>query len=250
MSLSAMFCEVWGPRSGHCLFQHPHLHTCSWLNQAHMHRAVFSALSLLVSEKLFKSDQQRFESYVWLSTGRQRGPISWFNLNPDSTAAMARGTCQAPLFQPLLPPKDPINTTHWAWLVLCSGCQRNNHTLTAYSAFGSSCVLLPFPCSALHCNSLAFWPLPLTFLLSSRSAWYNCIQFPVLWLGFWSQFLPRCLPCISLLFYCLTLTCLALAVDWALHPTLARSQLRYWLLVKVPKEDKFPSYSSSFFLIR
>ena len=75
-----------------------------------------------------------------------------------SAPAPARGTCQAPLFQPLLSPKDSINTTSWAWLVLCPGCQRHNHTLTAYSAFGSSCVLLPFPRSALHCNSLVFWP--------------------------------------------------------------------------------------------
>lgn len=162
--------------------------------------------------------------------------------------APAKETCQAPLFQPLLPPKDVMNTTSCTWLVLCPGWQRNNHTVTAHSAFGSPCALLPFRCSTLPGNSLAFWPLPLTYLLFCPSVRYNCIEFPVLCLGFQSQFLPRCLPYVSLLFCCLTLTCLALPIDWALHSTLAKSQLKYWSLVQVPKEGIFPSYSP-FFLI-
>lgn len=71
--------------------------------------------------------------------------------------------------------------------------------------------LVPLPMlSALDCNSLAFWLLPVTSLLFCPSTWYNRIEFPVLQLGFCSQLLPRCLPCVSLPFCCLTLTCLAL----------------------------------------
>lgn len=85
----------------------------------------------------------------------------------------------------------------------------------AYSISVSSCnllelLLLPFLCSALHWNSLAVWPLPLTFHLFHPSDWYNCIWFPALWLRFWSQFLFRCLLCVHLLF--LPLTCLFLLI--------------------------------------
>lgn len=184
-----MFCEVWGSRSGHCLFQHhPCLHKQSWVNQAHMHICGFYQPFPCLSQK---SCLKMFAGWNILSL--------MFDLILETEKKFQlQLEGLAPLFQPLLPPEDLINTT-WVWLVFCRGCQRNNHILIAYSASGSSCVLLSFSCSASHFNSLALWPLSLTFLLFCPSASYSCMEFSVLWLGFWSQFVSRCLPCIPFL---------------------------------------------------